>query len=204
MWHIHKIPPKQQKKVAFQATVDYIQQTQTPCYAVTEAARDESILQFIHQNSEIMHCLYSGDTRIRLANYAPYLFRIDLGNPIIRRFLAEGWGHGGYILLSSASTVQDILIQLRKTLIVRSEAGKNLYFRFYDPRVLRSYLPLCSQDDVSKLMGKQIETLFCETHDAKHLFHCHAHTPRLLRRISGIKRDYRLSHSTLIENAAYG
>lgn len=184
--------------------VDYIQQIQTACYAVTDATRDDAILEFIRQNSDIAHCLYRGDARIRLANYAPYLFRIELGDTAIRRFLTEGWGQSWYILLAGSSTIEAILIQLRKALIVRSEAGKDLYFRFYDPRVLRSYLPLCSQADVAKLMGKAIETLFCETHDAQHLFQCHAHPTSLIKRISGVQRDYRQSRTPLIENPAYG
>jgi hypothetical protein len=204
MWHIPKTSPDQEKNIAFQATVDYIQKRPSPCYAITDAARDDTILEFVQQNSDIVHCLYRGDAKIRLANYAPYLFRVDPGDSAIRRFLNKGWGQSWYILLTGSSAIDAVLTQLRKTLIVRPEAGKSLYFRFYDPRVLRSYLPLCSQADIAKLMGKDIETLFCETHDAKHLFQCHAHTTSLIKRISGTQRDYRQSRTPLIETPAYG
>jgi hypothetical protein len=204
MWHLPEASSEQKNNNAFQATADYIRQSQSPCYAITDAARDDAIVQFVQQNSDIVHCLYRGDTAIRLANYAPYLFRIGLGDNAIHRFLTEGWGQSWYILLASTSPIEAILIQLRKTLIVRSEAGKDLYFRFYDPRVLRSYLPLCSQGDIAKLMGKDIETLFCETHDAKQLFQCHAHPTSLIKRIGGTQRDYYQSYTPLIENPAYG
>jgi hypothetical protein len=204
MWRIPKASLEAEKKLAFQATIDYIQDTPSPCYAVTDAARDDAILKFIEENSDAVHCLYRGDAKIRLANYAPYLFRVDPGDSAVRRFLSNGWGQSWYILLTSPSPINAILTQLRKTLIVHSEAGKALYFRFYDPRVLRSYLPLCSQDDITKLMGKQIETLFCETHDAKQLFECHAHITSLIKRISGTQRDYHQSRTPLIENPTYG
>jgi hypothetical protein len=184
--------------------MEFIQQIRSPCYIVTEAARDEAILEFIQSNSQISHCLYSGNTQIRLARYAPYLFRADLGDPAIRRFINDGWGESWYILLSSRSHVQQIVTQLRKSLIVSSESGKDLYFRFYDPRVLRSYLPLCTQDDLSKLMGESIETLFCETHDAMSLFRCECHILQSGKHASDLKREYKLSQSPLIEHTVYG
>jgi hypothetical protein len=204
MWRKPEIPPQPQKQLAFQLMLEYMQQFRSTYYAVTDAARDEAVLPFIEQNPEIAHCLYRGDTAIRLARYAPYLFRIDLGDPAIRRFLAAGWGQGGYILLSSTATLQDILTQLRKNLIVRSEAQEHLYFRFYDPRVLRGYLPLCGQGQLAKLMGEVIETLFCESHDARDLAVCRAHLSPFLRRIGGAQRDYRLSQFPLIENTLHG
>jgi hypothetical protein len=204
MWQIPKASPEAEKKIAFQATLDRIQHTSSPCFAITDAARDDAILKFIQENNDAVHCLYRGDAKIRLANYAPYLFRVDPGDSAIHRFLSNGWGLNWYILLTSSYPIDEVLTQLRKTLIVNSETGKALYFRFYDPRVLRSYLPLCSQADITKLMGKQIETLFCESHDAKQLFQCHARSSSLIKRISGTQRDYRQFRTPLIENPAYG
>jgi hypothetical protein len=58
--------------------LEYLQQLRSTYYAVTDAARDEAVLPVIEQNPEIAHCLYKGDTGIRLTRYAPYLFQIDL------------------------------------------------------------------------------------------------------------------------------
>ncbi len=204
MWPIPKASPEAANKRAFQAMLDYLQQSPSACYAVTDAARDDAILRFVQQNGDIMYCLYRGDAKLRLANYAPYLFRIDPGDRAIHGFLSDGWGASWYILLTGSSAIEAVLTQLRKTLIVRSEAGKALYFRFYDPRVLRRYLPLCNQAELAELMGKDIDSLFCETHDARQLFQCQAHATGLIQRIGGSQRDYRQSRTPLIEDSAHG
>ena len=37
--------------------------------------------------------------------------------------------------------------------MVYDEDGKPLYFRYYDPRVLRAFLPTCNADDLKVLFG---------------------------------------------------
>src|SRR5947209_7089547 len=41
----------------------------------------------------------------------------------------------------------------RHFLLVETEDGKLLYFRFYDPRVLRAFLPTCNSDESSEFFG---------------------------------------------------
>jgi len=109
-------------------------------YAVVDTARDDAILSFVRNRGDEAVCLYSGDARIRLANYAPYIFRLDPNCAATREFLAKGWGQSWYILIGSPRPIADIAWQLRKALIVRTDEGKDFYFRLYDPRVLRGYL----------------------------------------------------------------
>jgi hypothetical protein len=45
---------------------------------------------------------------------------------------------------------------LRTFLITHDEEGKPLYFHFFDPRVLRVYLPTCNAEEVSKVFGPVI------------------------------------------------
>ena len=37
--------------------------------------------------------------------------------------------------------------------MVQGPEGENLYFRYYDPRVLRIYLPTCNQEEMATLFG---------------------------------------------------
>ena len=41
----------------------------------------------------------------------------------------------------------------RKFLIVQAEDGMELYFRFYDPRVLRIFLPTCTRNQLIEFFG---------------------------------------------------
>jgi hypothetical protein len=42
---------------------------------------------------------------------------------------------------------------LRRFLRVRDHTGQVLYFRYYDPRVLRVYLPTCLRSEISTIYG---------------------------------------------------
>lgn len=173
-------------------------------YAVVDTARDDAILSFVRTQGDKAVCLYRGDARIRLANYAPYLFQIDTGCAVTRQFLAKGWGQSWYILIGSPHPIADIAWQLRKALIVRTDEGQDFYFRFYDPRVLRAYLAMSSQDDADKLMGNAMVTLFCESHDATGVTHCRAKPASMLSVLGGKSRDYHFGKLQLIEEAVHG
>ena len=49
---------------------------------------------------------------------------------------------------------------LRQFLMVE-RGGKRVYFRYYDPRVLRVYLPTCNAEELALLFGP-VEAFLCE------------------------------------------
>lgn len=42
---------------------------------------------------------------------------------------------------------------LREVFISRDENGQEYFFRFYDPRVLRSFLPTCQSEELREFFG---------------------------------------------------
>jgi hypothetical protein len=52
----------------------------------------------------------------------------------------------------------------RKFLIVKTEEGDELYFRFYDPRVLRIFLPSCDKEQLKEFFGP-VSYFVCEDED---------------------------------------
>jgi hypothetical protein len=51
---------------------------------------------------------------------------------------------------------------------VHDETGKPMLFRFYDPRVIRKFLPICEPDQVETFFGK-VETFFAEAENEEKL-----------------------------------
>lgn len=204
-WQTHAgVAAQTHRQQAFDALWRKLASNEGAHYAVVDTARDDAILSFVRNQGDQAVCLYSGDARIRLANYAPYIFRLDANCVATRQFLAEGWGRSWYILIGSPHPIADIAWQLRKALIVRTDEGKDFYFRFYDPRVLRAYLSLCTRDDADKLMGEAIVTLFCENHEATGITHCRAKPAGMLSVLGGKSREYHYGKLQLIEEAAHG
>jgi hypothetical protein len=65
----------------------------------------------------------------------------------------HGAGNSWGIVLQSDKEAEVIYRHLRKFLIVTTEEGKELYFRFYDPRVLRVFLPTCDTEQLLEFFG---------------------------------------------------
>jgi hypothetical protein len=65
----------------------------------------------------------------------------------------EGWGKGWGVFFNSAAPFADIRKHLRRLLTVQNEDGRSLYFRFYDPRVLRGLFPTSSPEESTEFFG---------------------------------------------------
>jgi len=88
--------------------------------------------------------LYDGVRGMALANVAPYLVAIRPDSGFLDRLLDEGWGARWAIFLSCKRPFTEVRRHLRRFLMVeRDDSGKKFYFRFYHPRILRSFLPTC-------------------------------------------------------------
>ena len=142
----------------FQRVVRYLFQSveeQTPqgTYTILDAARDDKIYQKL-ANSDIENlCLYRGNKAVELATVAPYLIGLKREDPFTQWLLNNGWGKNWGIFLQSSASLKELHGHFRQFLMVYDEAGTPLYFRFYDPRVLRVYLPTCNESELQMLFG---------------------------------------------------
>ena len=124
----------------------------TPWYAVIDAARDATAPQRATEAGLEVQSLYEGPLGQELAGVAPHLMSFDLHNEFAE-WLFDRWaGHHG-ILLQTKAPFEELRRHFRKFLLVKDEAEKKFRFRFYDPRVLRSFLPACSFDEAKEFFG---------------------------------------------------
>jgi hypothetical protein len=79
--------------------------------------------------------------------------RLRADHPFTDELLDEGWGKSWGCLVSTALPIRELRGHLRRFLRVQTEEGKTLLFRFYDPRVLRAYLPTCTAEELETFMG---------------------------------------------------
>lgn len=98
-------------------------------------------------------CLYEGRIPQALAEAAPHIVRLAAASAYTRWFLEEGWGNTWGILFHSKANLMDLRAHFQRLLIVKDEDGRKFNFRFYDPRVLRSYLPSCEPAELRAFFG---------------------------------------------------
>jgi hypothetical protein len=66
---------------------------------------------------------------------------------------AKRWGTSAGILLASLTEEDALFAHLRKIFVVEDEEKQEYFFRFYDPRVLRGFLPTCSAEQLDQFFG---------------------------------------------------
>jgi len=84
-------------------------------------------------------CLYRPKDESELAEVAPYLFQVD---PATLAWLREGLALDPAlcIFMLADTNLEGVRRHLRRYLVVQSPAGTKMNFRFYDPRVLVTWL----------------------------------------------------------------
>ena len=97
----------------------------------------------------------------------PYMARIQCTNryPDYMKLWADRLGDNGGILLLSSAWPKAIYSHLRSIFKVYDETGAMFYFRFYDPRVLRTYLPTCTAKEGRQFFGP-IRSILVEGEEA--------------------------------------
>ncbi|MEM9455119.1 MAG: DUF4123 domain-containing protein [Myxococcota bacterium] len=130
-------------------------------YCVVDGARSSQIQPMATRAGEDWACLYDGRLPPVLARAAPYLVRLDANSRFTRMFYEEGWGNSWGIVLRCTTSLEATRRHLRTLNYVTSEDRRKLLFRFYDPRVLRAFLPTCSKAQLRKVFGP-IEAFIAE------------------------------------------
>ncbi|RKH11637.1 DUF4123 domain-containing protein [Corallococcus sp. CA053C] len=136
-----------------------------PVYAVLDAARDPRVLSLLKRAGAPYRSLYEGPEAEELASVAPYLVELTKEEALLERLIGTGWGRSWGIFLTGASPFDAVRRHLRRFLKVQEEStGKRLYFRFYDPRVLRTFLPTCTPQQQAELYA-EVDCFFTEAED---------------------------------------
>ena len=124
----------------------------TPWYAIIDAAQDKASPERAAAAGLQTQSLYEGELGRQLNDVAPHLVSLSLKDEFAG-WLFDNWGGNQVVLLQSRARFDDLRRHLRKFLLVKDEGGKKYRFRFYDPRVLRSFLPAGSYAEAKEFFG---------------------------------------------------
>jgi hypothetical protein len=123
-------------------------------YAILDGGSIPDLLDKLYgaQRPEF-ECLYTGEIKPDLAEVAPYLVRLEPKSEFTEWVIGQGWGkHWGVFVVAPVDFLA-MRHHLRRFLMVHGSDGKSFYFRYYDPRVLRTYLPSCNSGELTEFFG---------------------------------------------------
>ena len=122
-------------------------------YAILDGAACRVLLQMLDELQPPFFCLYEGELAPDVESCAPHLVALLPEHPFTSWLLSELPGKPWGIFVRSSGTLLELRKHFRSFLIVKNEQGQNLYFRYYDPRVLRVFLPTCDTEQLTKFFG---------------------------------------------------
>ena len=131
-------------------------------YAVLDGASVPDLLDRLYGDEppEFV-CLYRGELEPDLAEVAPYLVHLKPKSTFTEWLLGNCWGNHWGIFAMSTEDIDVIRRHFRNFLMVKDPEGKQVYFRYYDPRVLRAFLPTCEAVEV-EIVGGPVRAYYCE------------------------------------------
>ena len=122
-------------------------------WTILDGARDERIHKAVEKCYEDKCCLFAGKLPEPLVATAPYLVQLDNDAQFTRYLIDNGWGQSWGIFFWSGSSMETLRRHFRGFLRVQDEKGTKMLFRYYDPRVLRLYLPTCAPEELQTIFG---------------------------------------------------
>jgi hypothetical protein len=144
------------EKAVTQSLVEHLfSQPETNLFAVLDGASIPELPQVLWEHEPEHVCLYRGELEPDMAEVAPYLVKLEYDHPFTKMVCEQGWGkHWGiFVIIPAEINLRDLRQHFRRFLMVYDPDGKLIYFRYYDPRVLRVYLPTCNAEDINIVFG---------------------------------------------------
>jgi hypothetical protein len=122
-------------------------------FAVLDGASVPGLLDKLYGLSPNFCCLFKGELPPDMAEVAPYLVQLEPGSEFTSWAVGQGWGNHWGIFAATDLDLRAAARHFRAFLIVYDGSGRPLRFRYYDPRVLRTYLPTCSPEELATVFG---------------------------------------------------
>jgi len=130
-------------------------------FVVLDGAIGPAVRDLLNQAGVFYQSLYEGEQAVELAPFGPYLAEIKKGGKLMPFLIKVGWGKSWGVFLSCDLGFVDTRRHLRKFLLADIEGGQRVIFRFYDPRVMRIFIPTCDAGQRTEFFGK-IQHFFVE------------------------------------------
>ncbi len=140
----------------------------THLYGILDGAIVPDLPMRLYEAQLPNHCLFKGDLHPDLAYVAPYLVFLPPDHEFTEWVFSEGFGNDWGIFVHSRESLIEMRRHFRSIVNVYDENGNSMTFRYYDPRVLRKFLPTYTAKELKTIFGN-VDTLFAESEDGENL-----------------------------------
>lgn len=123
----------------------------TIVFAIVDGSAEPDLLACLTRHHPEFYCLFRGELEPDMARVAPYLVALEPEAPFTDWVLSL-WGLSRAIFGVSYRDLHSLKSRLRRHVMIEYE-DREVYFRYYDPTVLRNYLPTCTELEIKAFFG---------------------------------------------------
>lgn len=145
--------PRASDAPAFEQLVMLADARRASLYAVADGACNDTVVARLAAGAARYETLFKGAARKDI-DVSPFLVELRAASELSDWLTSDGASSHCGIFLISRDGFDRLLAHLRRFLMVVADGGKRYYFRFYDPRILRAYLPTCTDAELTLFFGK--------------------------------------------------
>lgn len=146
-------------------TLDEIKQrlfdNRTRLYCILDGVMVPELPMRLYQGQIPSYCLFTGELPPDLVYAAPYLAYLSPDSKFADWVLAEGIGKHWGIFVHSRRSIIEMRRHFTALTQAYDERGNPMRFRYYDPRVLKKFLPTCNGGELKMLFG-EADAIFVE------------------------------------------
>ena len=128
-----------------------LQQHPGSLFAILDACDEPRVPAMVKILGDQAVSLYRGRADEEHWAIAPYLVQVE--SKLLEWILDELTGTPWGIFISSATNLESLRKHFRRFLMVKGPDGNELYFRYYDPRVLPTFLKSSNAEETKKFFG---------------------------------------------------
>ncbi|MEO6670262.1 MAG: DUF4123 domain-containing protein [Ferruginibacter sp.] len=126
-----------------------------------DAARTAGNICIAKELNKVHQSLYRETAGNILLDVSPHIFSLSEDSEFSNWYFENGWGKSWGLVIIAKMSFEDCWIHFRRFLIIKTDDKRELYFRFYDPRVLKIFLPTCDKNQILEFFGP-VESFICE------------------------------------------
>ena len=150
-------PEEQAHTPVIQRLLAGLRQVREPVFLLIDCARDGKILPLLGEHAADAQTLFNGPDLGAMIPFSPHLVAFEKEGKLIEDLLVEGWGKPWMVFVLSREPFSTLREHLRELLMAENPDGKQVFFRYYDPRILRRFLPVCTPAETRQFFGPVVQ-----------------------------------------------
>ncbi len=131
-------------------------------YGIVDSARNDEVFRYLVTGDVKYKSLFEDTMDVQSYGVSGFLVECKKESPLFRWLTTEAWGDNCVIFFISKASFEGLFSHFQKFNRVYLEGDDVVLFRFYDPRVLRTYLPTCNQNEIETFFG-EVKSFFAES-----------------------------------------